>query len=124
MSQLDHARIPRGQLALFQRSTVRDILSAHNLSALQAERLHHDQWLSFEPRHDRLLHPAQEAELDFLCAVLVVIGHEGLPGLLRSLDAPYAYQVDRLDFDFRRRQWRIREEVAETWGHGQMAPAG
>lgn len=109
MSDLELARVPRGQLSLFARPTVREVLARYGLQPRAVRPLFYDGVLSFEPEPDRRLHPADEAELDFLGALTRLAGPRGVVDLLSGLTAPYAYRLDLLELDVRDRRWRLRE---------------
>jgi hypothetical protein len=105
---IEHARVPRSQLALFKRPTVAEVLLRTRVRSHVAHRLFYERHLSFEPTTTRKLHPAEEAELDLLCTLVAAVGVRPLPGVLKTLCKPYAYQLDRLEFDLRDQRWALR----------------
>ena len=68
MHDVESARVPRGQLSLFSRPTVAEVLVRHGQRLHTVQRPFYDGHLSVEPRPDLTLQPAAEAELDFLAA--------------------------------------------------------
>ncbi|MCE9615205.1 MAG: hypothetical protein K8T26_13080 [Lentisphaerae bacterium] len=74
--------------------------------------------LSFDPRELSSLSRAQEAEMRFL-GRLVVAGCCGnvLSALLSGLKQPYAYNLDRMYYDWTHRQWRLLEDTEHLETH-------
>lgn len=101
------ARVRAGQQLLFP-ADPRAICEQMGLNWWAAAKLHEDGWLSFYPPTTPRLDEAQEAELRFVGS-LVVAGcdHGMLPRLLGSLEKPYAYDVNRLYFEWTDRRWRL-----------------
>ena len=68
--------------------------------------------LSFDPREVDSLSRSQAAELRFL-GKLVSAGCCGsiLKALLAGLEAPYAYNLERMYFDWDRAEWRLLEDT-------------
>lgn len=115
MSEVEFARVPRGQLSLFARPTVEEVLSRWGLQPHVPSSLLYDGHLSFQPEPKKLLQPAAEAELEFLCALVRLAGMRGLARLLSGLRAPYAYRLELLELNLRHQTWRLRSE--EGAGH-------
>ena len=122
MHDLESARVPRGQLSLFTRPTVAEVLVRRGVGIHVARQLYYDGHLSFEPAPDRRLQSADEAELDFLCAVSALVGTRQIDRILGTLRAPYAYHLERLTFDFATRAWRLVDPAPEAWA--DLAPTG
>jgi hypothetical protein len=101
------ARVPAAQQLLFP-SSPRSLCDEMGLGWQTALRLHEEGWLSFPVETTTQLDEAQEAELRFL-AVLVLAGCDRnmLGLLLAGLPRPYAYDLNRLYFDWRARHWRL-----------------
>lgn len=110
MSEVEFARVPRGQLSLSSRPTVEEVLSRWGLKPHVARALFYDGRLSFEPEPEKLLQPAAESELDFLCALVRLAGMRGVARLLEGLRSPYAYRLELLELNLRDRTWRLRND--------------
>lgn len=102
--------------------TPRDVCARIRLNWLAAVKLHESGWLSFDPAASAQLNPAQEAELIFLGSLVAAGCDESLlRQLLAGLQKPYAYQVDRLSYNWAARSWQLRPTDAdlrstfETW---------
>ena len=108
MHNVESARVTRGQLSLFDRPTVAAVLLRHGVGLDVARKLFYDHLLSFDPVPARQLQPAAAAELDFLCGLAALVGTRNLGGLLAPLQAPYAYRLERMAFDFASRRWQVR----------------
>ena len=101
------ARVTTGQQLLFP-ANPRAICEQMGLNWWAAAKLHEDGWLSFYPPTTPRLDEAQEAELRFVGS-LVIAGcdHGMLPRLLGGLEKPYAYDGNRLYFEWANRRWRL-----------------
>jgi hypothetical protein len=101
------ARVTNGQQLLFP-ANPRSVCEQMGLNWWTALKLHEDGWLSFQPHTVPRLDEAQEAELRFVGS-LVIAGcdHGMLPLLLGGLQKPYAYDVNRIYFDWADRCWRL-----------------
>jgi hypothetical protein len=101
------ARVSGAQQLLFPCGP-RDVCEELGLNWWAALKLHEDDWLSFSPETMASLDEAQEAELRFVGS-LVVAGCDRnmLCVLLAGLPKPYAYDLQRLYFDWNSRQWRV-----------------
>jgi hypothetical protein len=101
------ARVNAGQQLLFPASP-RALCEQMGLNWWAALKLHEDGWLSFYPPVTPRLDEVQEAELRFVGS-LVTAGcdHSMLPLLLGDLEKPYAYDLDRLYYDWSSRRWRL-----------------
>src|SRR4051812_15593262 len=116
MEQIAHndnpqmARVVAAQQMLFPPSP-RVLCTELGLNWWAALKLHEDGWLSFCPQNTAKLDEAQEAELRFVGS-LVIGGCDPqmLTALLSELPKPYAYQGDRLYFDWSSRRWRLLPE--------------
>ncbi len=84
-----------------------------------ALKLHEDGWLSFTPTITPRLDEAQEAELRFVGS-LVIAGCDRsmLAILLDRLTKPYAYDVNRLYYDWSERRWRL---LPDPYAHPEGA---
>jgi hypothetical protein len=73
-----------------------------------ALKLYEEGWLSFSPENTPELDEAQEAELRFVSA-LVNCGCDRnmLKLMLADLSKPYAYDLNRLFYDWSARRWRL-----------------
>ena len=120
------------QLSEFSRRPVspRELCAHINLNWMATVRLFENGWLSFDPATVRELNPAQEAELRFLGGLVVGGCEESLMRhLLAGLVKPYAYQLDRLYYDWQSRCWQISPNAPElkaqfeTWME-QLVDAG
>ncbi|MDA0578054.1 MAG: hypothetical protein O3B24_08145 [Verrucomicrobia bacterium] len=128
------ARIaPDGDVAHTQAALAFEVMNGHNpqslcqhvgLNWMTALDLHRRALLSFDPRNVTVLTRSQEAELRFLgrlsaagCCPSV------LTTLLNGLEKPYAYNIERMYFDWTSRQWRLIEDTdhieehLEEWLH-------
>jgi hypothetical protein len=101
------ARVTTGQQLLFP-ANPRAVCEQLGLNWWTALKLYEDGWLSFSPHTTRRLDEAQEAELRFVGS-LVIAGcdHGMLPLLLGGLQKPYAYDYNRLFYDWPNRRWRL-----------------
>ena len=73
-----------------------------------ALRLHEDGWLSFSPGSTPRLDEAQEAELRFIGSLVIAGCDRGMLAiLLDGLPKPYAYDANRLYYDWSARRWRL-----------------
>ena len=113
MHSLASARVPRGQLSLFECPTVQDVRQQRGVHAYRVRQLWFEGLLSFEPEDSLRLQPARVAELDFLCGLVGLIAPRDLSKILGSLEAPYAYRLERLCFDFCSGGWMLRHEERE-----------
>ncbi len=70
--------------------------------------LYGDGWLSFDPRAEKSVNEAQEAELR-LVGSLAAAGCDAamMERLLHGLRKPYQYRPDRLYFDWFKARWRL-----------------
>jgi hypothetical protein len=118
------ARVTAGQQLLFP-ANPRAVCEQMGLNWWAALKLHEDGWLSFCPPTTPRLDEAQEAELRFVGS-LVIAGcdHGMLPLLLGGLQRPFAYDLDRLYYDWAARRWRLLpdpqahpEAVFTEWLH-------
>ena len=84
------------------------------LNWIAALDLHQQGLLSFDPKTVEQLTHVQEAELKFL-GRLVAAGCCGsvLKSLLVGLRKPYAYNLERMYFDWTARHWRLLEDTEE-----------
>src|SRR5579872_5706302 len=101
------ARVEAAQQLLFPSSpgSLCDEIGLHWQAAL---RLQEEGWLSFPLENTAQLDEAQEAELRFVAAlVLAGCDRDMLGVLLAGLPRPYAYDLHRLYFDWKGRQWRM-----------------
>jgi hypothetical protein len=101
------ARVSAAQQLLFP-SSPRSLCDEIGLSWQAALRLREEGWLSFPVETTTQLDEAQEAELRFI-GVLVLAGCDRnmLGLLLAGLPRPYAYDLNRLYFDWSARHWRL-----------------
>ncbi len=82
------------------------------LNWIAALELHRTGLLSFDPRAVTSLTRSQEAEVHFLgrlaaagcCASVMAT-------LLKGLEKPYTYNLDRMYYDWHSRQWRLLEDT-------------
>jgi hypothetical protein len=104
------AQVLAAQQLLFA-SSPRAVCGDLGLNWWAALKLHEEGWLSFSPEKLARLDEAQEAELRFVGA-LVIAGCDRamLTTLLSSLPKPYAYQPDRIYYDWLARRWRVLAE--------------
>jgi hypothetical protein len=101
------ARVAAGQQLLFP-ANPRGVCEQMGLNWWAALKLYEDGWLSFSPPITPRLDEAQEAELRFVGA-LVIAGcdHGMLPILLGGLQRPFAYDLNRIYYDWYSRRWRL-----------------
>lgn len=101
------ARVAAAQQMLFP-ATPRAVCDEMGLNWWAVLKLYEDGWLSFPPEITEHLDEAQEAELRFVGA-LVLAGCDRalLAALLASLPKPYAYDLQRVYFDWATRRWRL-----------------
>jgi len=101
------ARIAPGQQLLFPPSP-RSLCDEIGLHWQSAARLQEEGWLSFSIENTPQLDEAQEAELRFVgTLVLAACDRNMLRLLLAGLPRPYAYDPNRIFFDWRTRRWRM-----------------
>jgi hypothetical protein len=101
------ARVPAAQQLLFP-SSPQSLCDEMGLNWQAAARLQEEGWLSFSLESTTQLDEAQEAELRFVGAlVLAGCDRHMLGVLLASLPRPYAYDFQRLYYDWRGRRWRL-----------------
>jgi hypothetical protein len=101
------ARVSAGQQLLFP-ANPRAVCEQMGLNWWTALKLHEDGWLSFSPATAPRLDEAQEAELRFVGALVIAGCDQGmLPLLLGGLEKPYAYDLNRLYYDWADRCWRL-----------------
>ena len=115
MSEIESVRVPASQLALLQPYRVDHVLERHGQARYIARHLFYKNLLSFDPDDVFWLSPAQEAELDFLCGVAKRIGLRGIEGVLEGLEAPYAFRLSEVVYDFVSGAWRLRND--EEFSH-------
>src|SRR5438552_1697857 len=108
------ARVVAAQQLLFAASP-RALCESIGLNWWAALKLHEAGWLSFNPADNVRLDEAQEAELRFVGS-LVMAGcdHGMLNALLSGLSKPYAYQANRLYYDWTARHWRLLPDPREN----------
>ena len=74
--------------------------------------VHKRQMLSFDPQATNHLTRGQEAELRFLGRLIAAgCNPEVLKSLLIGLTPPYAYNLERMYYDWSNRQWRMLEDT-------------
>jgi hypothetical protein len=104
------ARVEHAQQLLFP-SAPRAVCDQLGLNWWAALKLYEDGWLSFCPETTPTLDEAQEAELRFVGSlVLAGCDRSMLVALLSGLSKPYAYQGNRLYYDWPSRHWRVLPE--------------
>jgi hypothetical protein len=108
MTQL--ARVSAEQQLLFP-TNPRALCQDLGLNWWAAIKLYEDGWLSFSPPNTPKLDESQEAELRFVGS-LVIAGCDRnmLAILLGVLSKPYAYDANRLYYDWFTRSWRLLPE--------------
>jgi len=101
------ARIAARQQLLFP-ANPRAICEQMNLNWWAAAKLSEDGWLSFSPADTPRLDEAQEAELRFVGALVAAGCDRGMLAILLSgLAKPYAYDGERIYYDWALRRWRL-----------------
>ena len=101
------ARVSAGQQLLFP-ANPRAVCEQMGLNWWTALKLYEDGWLSFGPSTTPRLDEAQEAELRFVGSLVIAGCDQGmLPLLLGGLQRPFAYDLNRLYYDWARRRWRL-----------------
>jgi hypothetical protein len=101
------ARVTAAQQLLFP-SSPRLICEELGLNWWAMLKLYEDGWLSFSPEHTLHLDEAQEAEVRFIGSlVLAGCDRNMLTVLLNGLAKPYAYDLERLYFDWTAHAWRL-----------------
>jgi hypothetical protein len=101
------ARVAAAQQLLFPASP-RAVCEKMGLNWWAALKLHEDSWLSFSPANTPRLDEAQEAELRFVGSLVIAGCDRGMLAiLLDGLTKPYAYDVDRIYYDWASRRWRL-----------------
>jgi hypothetical protein len=108
LKEIDRAYVhPPYQKRLFDISP-REVCREIGLNRLVALRLRDSNWLSFDPEVKPELEEPEEAELRFLGA-LVTCGFDEtqLSIILKDLEKPYRYRIERLYCDFLTKRWRL-----------------
>jgi hypothetical protein len=101
------ARVQAAQQLLFP-SSPRSVCDELGLSWQAILRLHEEGWLSFAAETTAQLDEAQEAELRFIGTLVLAGCDRNMLGLLLAgLPRPYAYDLNRLYFDWGTRHWRL-----------------
>ena len=101
------ARVGSGQQLLFP-ANPRAVCEQMGLNWWAALKLYDDGWLSFSPANTPRLDEAQEAELRFVGSLVIAGCDRGMLAILLSgLTKPYAYDGDRLYYDWPSRRWRL-----------------
>lgn len=101
------ARVAAAQQLLFP-ANPRAICEQMGLNWWAALKLHEDGWLSFSPDSTPRLDEAQEAELRFVSSLVIAGCDRGMLAiLLDGLPKPYAYDINRLYYDWTERRWRL-----------------
>lgn len=101
------ARIAAAQQLLFP-ANPRLICDQIGLNWWAALKLHEDGWLSYSPANTPCLDEAQEAELRFVGSLVTAGCDRGMLAVLLSvLSKPYAYDSNRLYYDWTARRWRV-----------------
>jgi len=107
MAIIDSARIENRQMPIFARDSVA-VCAELNLPLRDAQRLHYDGLLSFDPEAVGPLDESREAELVFLGAMLTAgCSRAVMRHLLAGLHKPYCYDVRRLFYEWRAHEWRL-----------------
>ena len=107
MAATDSARIENRQMPIFARDSLA-VCAELNLPVRDAQRLHYDGLLSFDPDIAGPLDESREAELVFLGALLTAgCSRAVMRHLLAGLRKPYCYDVRRLYYEWRAREWRL-----------------
>ena len=108
------ARVAAAQQLLFA-SSPRAVCDSMGLNWWAALKLHEQGWLSFNPAENVRLDEAQEAELRFVGSLVRAGCDQGMLGaLLSGLSKPYAYQLNRLYYDWTARRWRPLPDPREN----------
>lgn len=91
----------------------REVAERIGLDWWAALKLYDDGWLSFNPAKDEITDAETEAEFVFLGS-LVAAGCDPpmLKRLLDGLEKPYRYDIGRMYYDWRQRQWQDMPEPA------------
>lgn len=101
------ARIEERQIPIFSRDA-QTVCMELGMSMHDAERLHHDGLISFDPKASGSLDEMREAELTFLGSLIGAgCTRPVLRGLLRGLHKPYCYDISRIFYDWREGRWRM-----------------
>ena len=101
---------------------------APRIAALEA--LAEGELLSFRPQPQLKLSHQQELELRFFLSLLAVSEDlQVLKKLLRGLNAPYHYDLERLRYDWGAQRWRYWAPTETSWPQverwlGERADAG
>ena len=105
------ARICLLQLTFFQLRPS-ELCRRFKLDWISACRLYDDGFLSFDPRPDRELNDAQEAEFLFVASIAAA-GYDAvrLAAILHGLEWPYQYRPGRLYLDWVSRHWRLVPKI-------------
>lgn len=105
--------------------TPRDVCARIRLNWFSAIKLHEGGWLSYDPATVSPLNAAQEAELVFLGSLVTCGCDESLlRHLLAGLKKPYAYEVERLHYNWATHSWQLLpalndlRNLFETWIDG------
>ena len=103
----DKARVESRQLPIFARDA-RAICLEIELPAREAQRLHVEGFLTFDPATAGVLDESREAELRFLGALTTAgCTRHVLRVLLRTLNRPYCYDARRIFYDWIECRWRL-----------------
>lgn len=101
------ARVTAAQQLLFP-ANPRAVCEQMGLNWWAALKLHEDGWLSFSPAKAPRLDEAEEAELRFVGSLVTAGCDRGMLAiLLDGLPKPYAYDANRLYYDWTVRRWRL-----------------
>ena len=110
----EQSRVHGGQLNLFPQKP-RDLCQEIGLNWLSAHQLYEWELLSFDPMLVKNLNEGQEVELRFLGSLVTGGCDRGMiEHLIRGMNSPYQYRLDRIFYHWPSQQWRTFPEIDDV----------
>ncbi|MBN1664549.1 MAG: hypothetical protein JW943_13190 [Deltaproteobacteria bacterium] len=104
---------PHGQMSLFNRHP-REVCNDIGLNWITALSLYDKGWLSFDPKSKTDVDDHEATELYFIGS-LAAWGFDDsqIELLLKGLQKPYAYKIDKIYYDWLTKKWRLLPNLSD-----------
>ena len=85
-----------------------EVLNQLSMSISSISLLYKDGYLSFDPAKKKELNAFEYYELDFVCSLInSCLSLESINYMLSKLDKPYSYEIDKVYYDFKAKEWKL-----------------